>query len=95
MALAGPGHAHPPGAVRLGGKKPDANKAIAPRISALRGAFRRKKRLTAKLHWRAIAGTARLNWQPPISTWNLLGCHGILSVNEASAVAKPGRLFTT
>jgi hypothetical protein len=42
-----------------------------------------------------MADPLRLKSQTLISLRDLVGCHGISSVNRASAVPKPVRLFTT
>ena len=52
--------------------------------------------LLAERPWRGTSAVpARPGSQTLISVRNLLGCHGISSVNGASAVPKPVRLFTT
>jgi len=63
--------------------KLDANGPIAPQMYALRRAFRLEK--PSRHDFRSLAAhIATLS-----STWNLLGCHGISSVNRFAAVPKP------
>jgi len=63
----------------------DANGPIAPQIYALRPAFPVEKPQQS-----TIACSERPTLQTLSSRWNLLGCHGISSVNGASAVPKTG-----
>jgi len=57
-------------------------------MSALRRAFPVEKPAL-------IADPRRPKPQTLSSAWDLVGCHGISSVNGASAVPQPVRLFTT
>ncbi|MEH2543877.1 hypothetical protein V1283_000522 [Bradyrhizobium sp. AZCC 2262] len=62
----------------------DANRPIAPQISALRRAFLAKKPQTGTI---AASGPAS---RPLISGRNLLGCHGISSAKEGLGRPQPG-----
>jgi hypothetical protein len=63
----------------------DANGPIAPQMSALRRAFRLEKPVQG-----TISGPSRPISQALSSTWNLLRCHGISSVNRFAAVPQTG-----
>ena len=100
MTLGSRIHAPAPGAGRGDLRKLDANGPIAPQMSALRRAFPLEKRRSNRKPRRGtIADPACPTIATPDFRWNLLGCHGISagisSVNAASAVPKPVRLFTT
>src|SRR5882757_5618304 len=85
MADGGRSHAPAPEAVRPKRWKLDANGPIAPQMSALRRAFRLEKPVQG-----TISGPSRPILQALSSTWNLLGCHGISSVNRFAAVPQTG-----
>ena len=63
----------------------DANGPIAPQMSALRRAFRLEKPVQG-----TISGPSRPISQALSSTWNLLRCLGISSVNRFAAVPQTG-----
>src|SRR5712691_5330051 len=78
-------HAPAPEAVRQRRWKLDANGPIAPQMSVLRRAFRLEKPVQG-----TISGPSRPISQALSSTWNLLRCHGISSVNRFAAVPQTG-----
>ena len=73
----------------------DANGPIAPQMSTLCRAFPVEKPPIERTGRGAMADPPRAQSQTLISRRNLVGCHGISSVNGASAAPKPVRLFTT
>ena len=78
-------HAHAPGAIRQQIWNFGSSGPIAPQIHRLRRAFRLEKPLQGR--------TADPDYSRPqtlISARNFLGCHGISSVKETSAVPQTG-----
>ena len=89
MTFASRIHAPAPGSVRAELRKLDANGPIAPQMSTLCRAFRVEKP-PIRTRRGTIADPARPQSQTLISRRNLVGCHGISSVNGASAVPQTG-----